>query len=247
MDKAAATPVSATVPAITTEGLIIGFLPPLIVILIMFRWRAEPYIAVYATVRMLVQLLVIGYVLIYIFESDHFAIIIPVLAIMLLVAAWIAMRPLSKKHSRSYVVALTAIALGSIPILVLVTQFVIDLESWFSPRYIVPLAGMIIAGAMNTVSLAAERFEAANIRGIVGSEARRVAFHAALIPTINSLFAVGLVSLPGIMTGQILSGVSPLVATKYQIIVMTMLFGASGISAALYLVLEAAAIKNLKR
>jgi putative ABC transport system permease protein len=238
MDNAAATPVSATVPAITTEGLIIGFLPALTVILIMFRWRAEPYTAVYATVRMLVQLLVIGYVLIYLFKSDHFAIIIPVLGVMILVASWIAIRTLPKKDSRSYLVALTAISLSSVPILVLVTQFVIDLESWFSPRYIIPLAGMIIAAAMNTVSLAAERFEAENGRGIVAIEARRVAFHAALIPTINSLFAVGLVSLPGIMTGQILSGVSPLVATKYQIVVMTMLFGASGIAAAIYLILQ---------
>jgi putative ABC transport system permease protein len=58
-----------------------------------------------------------------------------------------------------------------------------------------------------------------------------------MIPITNSLFAVGLVSLPGMMTGQILSGVSPLIAVKYQIVVMTMMFGASGISAAVYLVL----------
>jgi putative ABC transport system permease protein len=59
-----------------------------------------------------------------------------------------------------------------------------------------------------------------------------------MIPIINSLFAVGLVSLPGMMTGQVLSGVSPLIAAKYQIIVMTMLFGATGIAAAIYLGLE---------
>jgi putative ABC transport system permease protein len=69
-------------------------------------------------------------------------------------------------------------------------------------------------------------------------EARRVALQASLIPTINSLFAVGLVTLPGMMTGQILSGVSPLVAAKYQIVVMSMIFGVSGISAALYLLLD---------
>ena len=59
-----------------------------------------------------------------------------------------------------------------------------------------------------------------------------------MIPIINSLFAVGLVSLPGMMTGQILSGISPLVAAKYQIVVMSMLFGVSGMSAAIYLVLQ---------
>lgn len=56
-----------------------------------------------------------------------------------------------------------------------------------------------------------------------------------MIPVINSLFAVGLVSLPGMMTGQILSGVSPLIAVRYQIMVMCMVFGAAGISAALFL------------
>ncbi len=96
---------------------------------------------------------------------------------------------------------------------------------------------MIFAGAMNAVSLAAERLQSEHDRGLPYLEARRIALQAALIPITNSLFAVGLVSLPGMMTGQILSGVSPLVAAKYQIVVMTMLFGASGISAALYLVL----------
>ncbi|MCB1689564.1 MAG: ABC transporter permease, partial [Halioglobus sp.] len=60
-------------------------------------------------------------------------------------------------------------------------------------------------------------------------------YQAAMIPVINSLFAVGLVSLPGMMTGQILSGISPLIAARYQIVVMCMIFAASGISTALFL------------
>ena len=81
-------------------------------------------------------------------------------------------------------------------------------------------------------------FKLEHERGIDYKNARQIAFQASLIPTINSLLAVGLVSLPGMMTGQILSGVSPLIAVKYQIIVMTMLFGASGIAAAIYLLLN---------
>ena len=65
--------------------------------------------------------------------------------------------------------------------------------------------------------------------------ARNTALNTALIPVINSLFAVGLVSLPGMMTGQILSGVSPLIAVRYQIMVMFMVFGASGLSCITYL------------
>ena len=96
---------------------------------------------------------------------------------------------------------------------------------------------MIFAASMNSVSLAAERFQAEKDKGLPYTEARQTALQTALIPIINSLFAVGVVSLPGMMTGQILSGVSPLIAAEYQIVVMTMLFGASGISAATYLVL----------
>lgn len=223
--------------AISVQGLIIALLPVAIVIGIMFRWSVGALTATYATLRMLIQLLLIGYVLITIFETDKPAIIIAVLAIMLIVASWIAIRPLQQKRPQTYLNSLLAISVGGILTLALVSQVVIDVEPWFSPRYVVPLAGMIFSGSMNTVSLAAERLQSEFDREIPYVEARRIAFQAAMIPITNSLFAVGLVALPGMMTGQILSGVSPLVAAKYQIVVMTMLFGASGISAALYLVL----------
>lgn len=61
--------------------------------------------------------------------------------------------------------------------------------------------------------------------------------NAALIPQVNTLFAVGLVALPGMMTGQILAGVEPLIAVRYQIVVMCMLFGVTALSGAAYLVL----------
>ena len=99
----------------------------------------------------------------------------------------------------------------------------------------VPIAGMIFANAMNTVSLAAERFESECNRGLSYLPARNMAMDAALIPQINALLAVGLVSLPGMMTGQILSGVEPLIAVKYQIVVMCMIFSSAGLSAAGYL------------
>lgn len=225
------------IPTISLQGLILAFIPAAIVIGIMFRWQAHAGNGAYAAARMLIQLLLIGYVLIYIFEAKHFGVIVAVLTIMLVVASRIAIRPMENPEPRTYVNALVAIALGGIPILALVTQAVIKVEPWYSPRYVVPLAGMIFAAAMNAVSLAAERYQAECARGCLRAEARRVALHASLIPIINGLFAVGLVSLPGMMTGQILAGVSPLIAAKYQIVVMTMLFGASGLSAALYLTL----------
>jgi len=223
------------IPTISTQGLILAFLPALLVFGIMYWWRANVGTAVYATARMLVQLLLIGYVLIYIFETDHAWLIVAVIVMMTLVASWIAIRHLHDKTQRSYLHALVAIGVPSVLTLALVTAAVIGVEPWFRPRYVVPLAGMIISGAMNAVGLASERFQAEQARDVDYPEARRTALQASLIPIINSLFAVGVVALPGMMTGQILSGVSPLVAAKYQIVVMTMLFGVSGTSSALYL------------
>ncbi len=222
---------------ISPTGLALAFIPAVIVIVILYRWRAGAGNALYATVRMLVQLLLIGYVLIAIFESDQWWLIAAVLLVMLLVSSWIAIRPLGPRTRQRFLRALIAITLGGVPVLALVTQLVIEVAPWFSPRYVVPLAGMIFSSSMTAVSLAGERLASEMHNGADYEDARRTALGAALIPIINSLFAVGLVALPGMMTGQILSGVSPLVAAQYQIIVMTMLFGATGLSAAAYLVL----------
>lgn len=222
----------ATIPVL---GLLIAFVPAGVVFLIMWRWAAGVQTALYATLRMLLQLFLIGYVLVYIFDTDAPLLIVAVLLVMLTAASWIAMRPLEEKSIHTYVRTLLAIAIGGVLTLALVTQWVLSVQPWFSPRHVVPLAGMIFAGCMNTVSLAAERMQAELQKGNAFAQARNSAFTAAMIPIVNSLFAVGLVTLPGMMTGQILSGVSPLIAAKYQIVVMAMLFGASGIAAAVYL------------
>lgn len=227
-----------SVASISNLSLALAFLPAVVVIAIMYYWRAGGGTALYATVRMLVQLLLIGYVLVYIFATDRWEIIVAVLLVMLLAASWIGIRTESKPGMRSFLFALLAVTVSGVPILLLVTQVVLDVAPWFKPRYVVPLAGMIFSGSMTTISIAAERFEAEKNAGHGWEKARRAAFEAAMIPVVNSLFAVGLVSLPGMMTGQVLSGVSPLIAAKYQIVVMTMLFGAAGISAAIYLLLR---------
>ena len=144
---------NTTIPAISIQGLILAFVPAVIVIGIMLRWRANAKTAIYATFRMLVQLLLIGYVLIYIFETDHFGVILAVLLVMLVVSSWIAVRPVHDGKRHSYLHALAAISAGGVLTLALVTQSVIGVEPWFSPRYVVPLAGMIFAGSMKSLRL----------------------------------------------------------------------------------------------
>ena len=128
-----------------------------------------------------------------------------------------------------------------------VTQVVLRLEPWYLPNYMIPLAGMALANAMTSISLAAERFFSELSHGVSWDTARIKAFETAMIPVINSLFAVGLVSLPGMMTGQILSGVSPLIAARYQIMVMCMLFASSGLATAVFLSLSKRALADHSR
>ena len=225
------------VQVISPVGLLLGLIPVAIVIAVLFRWSLNARTAIYATARMLIQLVLIGYVLTFIFDSEQSWPVAGVLAIMLIAASWIALRPLEKSRNAAFFHALTAIGVGGVSTLLLVTQVVVQVDPWYAPRYVIPLAGMIFAGSMNAVSLAAERFAAERSRDATIEQARRTALHAALIPLINTFFAVGLVSLPGMMTGQILSGVSPLTATRYQIVVMSMMFGSAGIAATIYLIL----------
>jgi len=136
-----------------------------------------------------------------------------------------------------YLYAFISIFTGGIFTLIMVVFGVLNLNPWYEPRFLIPLAGMIFANSMNAVSISAERFETETERRSDYIEARATSYKAALIPIINSLFAVGLVSLPGMMTGQILSGVDPLIAVRYQMMVMLMILGSAGISVAIYLVL----------
>ncbi len=203
----------------------------------MYRWALNVRDAMYANARMLAQLLAVGYVLTYIFETDDPYLITALLVLMLLVSAWISLNALKPRGVKGFLTALAAIAISGVLVLILVSQVILDLQRWFEPRFVVPIAGMIFANSMNTVSLSAERFVAETKRAVPYREARRTAMEAAMIPQINALLAVGLVSLPGMMTGQILSGVDPLIAVRYQIMVMCMIFGSAGTATAIYLTL----------
>ncbi|PHS15902.1 MAG: hypothetical protein COA86_12850 [Kangiella sp.] len=212
-------------------------LPVSIVIFIQVKWALEIKTNLYALLRMLIQLLMIGYFLVFIFKTDDPWIVTLVLAVMLLVASWIALRTIKEHRYSLFGYGLLSILVGGGSVLAVVIIGVLDLSPWYSTQFFIPLAGMIFASAMNSISLAAERYYAEIANDIPYHQARNKAFEAALIPIVNSLFAVGLVSLPGMMTGQILSGVSPFIAARYQIMVMCMIFAASGLSAALFLYL----------
>jgi putative ABC transport system permease protein len=145
------------------------------------------------------------------------------------------MTSVQEKSLALYGYSLISIAISGIFTLIVTTQGVLHLAPWFEPSVMIPIAGMIFSNSMNTVSLAAERYFSEYAHRADYCSCRNTAYQAAMIPVFNSLLAVGLVSLPGMMTGQILSGVEPLIAARYQIMVMLMVFGSSGISAAIFL------------
>jgi len=214
------------------------FIPIVAVYVIYLKWSDDKITIPYALSRMFLQLILIGYVLTYIFQTKDFFIIILILTIMLIVASIISLRPVAKKNKSLYLISFVSIFIGGVTTLIFVVGGVLNLELWYEPRFLIPLAGMIFANAMNSVSIAAERFEVEYSRDNYYEKARNIAYKASLIPNINSLFAVGLVSIPGMMTGQILGGVSPIVAVKYQIMVMCMIIASGGISTAIYLTLQ---------
>ncbi len=231
-------------PTIPILELSLVFIPTAFLLVVMYRWQLNAMTGLYANIRMLLQLLLVGYFLTYIFETHQPMVIVLVIALMIAVSAWIALRSHDNKDAKTYFTFLISIGVPGLALLGLVTQFVLQMQKWFEPSLVVPIAGMIFANSMNTVSLAAERFESEFRRGEDYIIARRIALDASLIPQINSLFAVGLVALPGMMTGQILSGVDPIIAVRYQIMVMWMTFGSGGLAAVLYLVLRIRTVKH---
>jgi len=222
---------------IPITNLAMAFIPVALVIGLIHRWGLSSRHSIHAVLRMLAQLMLVGHVLNFLLTTDQAWVVLAVAMVMILAASWIALGSLPTQRRIWLGYALISIFLGGGLTLLLTTQFVLDLHPWYLPKFFITLAGMIFATAMNSVSLAGERWVAERERGIDWLEARNIAFRACLIPITNSLFAVGLVSIPGMMTGQIMSNIPPLVAARYQIMVMCMVYGSAGISAALFLTL----------
>lgn len=210
-------------------------LPLTLVAVIYWKWVGRPAEIGVATGRMVLQLLAAGYFLAYLFGTESMWVGLGVFTFMIGISSWIAMRSTESRGRLTYRRMFFSIGLAGSANLLLVILFVMELDPWYQPRFIIPIAGMIFSTGMNVVSLCAERYE--NEMGNSGDHelARKESYRASLIPQVNSFLAVGLVALPGMMTGQILSGVSPLIAVRYQIMVMCMIMGTAGLAAAIYL------------
>ncbi len=226
---------NSTTPELPLFALALCILPVLVSCYLLQRIAGTGKDALIATARMLLQLSLVGYALIAIFTVKSSLPILGMLVFMVSIAGWISMRPLGKDRRRHLYSALLALLAGPGVMLLFVTQAVLTMKSWFDPRFVIPLGGMILANSMNSLSVAAERYQRELENGAPLVLASRESMRAGMIGVTNSFLAVGLVSLPGMMTGQILAGVSPLLASRYQIMVMCVLFSSSTLAISTYL------------
>jgi len=220
-------------------------IPVCIVAFFYARWIDNKKEIAWATSRMIAQLIICGYVLNTLFAQESSWIAIGVIAVMAGFSTFTALRPLDSnlKTKKAYSLVLVSLLLSAILHLFLMLQLVIQDDPWYSLHRLIPLSGMVFSTGMNALAIGIERFSKAYGDTDDFVDARKQAFKTALIPQINSLMVVGLVSLPGMMTGQILSGVDPLIAVRYQIMIMAMLLGNSGICLIIYFTLKERALK----
>jgi UDP-glucose/iron transport system permease protein len=210
---------------------------------------------VIGSARTIVQLYVVGLILAAVFAAARWYWVLLILAAMTAVATHAAVSRLRKPIPGRYHIAAIALTVSTAATLAYVILIVVQVRPWYEPQYIIPIAGMILGNSMTSAALAGDRLqgelraradevEARLALGFSGREAVqplvRASLRAAMIPTVNGMMTVGLVQLPGMMTGQILAGSSPLVAIRYQMVVVFMLAAATATASLLFVRLAAA-------
>lgn len=199
---------------------------------------------VVAAVRMVVQLLIIGQVLRWVFALDNPFIIVALALVMAAMAGIAAVGRTSRRFAGIYRDSLVSVMGGSFLVTGITLGGILDVTPWYEARYLVPMLGMVLGNALSGITLATDRFmdgladRASSIEALLSLGATRWeaalsevqgAVRVGLIPTLNSMAVMGLVSLPGMMTGQILAGTDPSEAVRYQIVIMFMIASATAL------------------
>lgn len=220
----------------------------LVVALALTSLRVYPGMAsqlLIAGLRTLIQLTLIGLVLKSLFESASLLWVALLSVVMLAVAGREVMARQYRRFAGfwGYGLGVVSMFISSFTIALFALFVVVGNEPWYQPQYAIPLLGMLLGNTMNGIALALDRLtqsaweqrdviEARLILGYSSQEAvsdiRQQVFRSGLIPIINAMAAAGIVSLPGMMTGQILAGADPVEAVKYQIMIMFLITGGAG-------------------
>jgi putative ABC transport system permease protein len=200
---------------------------------------------VVAAVRTTVQLLLIGLVLRVLFAQVHL-LWVTLMAVGMLLAAGREVMARQQRRLRGwwgFGTGTGAMFVSSFAVTVLALVAIVGTEPWYAPQYAIPLLGMLLGNTMTGIALAMDRLTDAawqqrtviEQRLLLGEDAgsafgeiRRESMRTGMIPIVNAMAAAGLVSLPGMMTGQILAGSPPLEAVKYQIMIMFLITAGTG-------------------
>jgi putative ABC transport system permease protein len=200
----------------------------------------------WGTVRAFAQLFLVGYVLELVFAIERPLLVVGLFVFMVFWAAHAVRGRVRDPQIAVFLPTFVSMVVSYLAVTLVVTAVVVQVEPWWKPQYFIPIGGMIAGNSMNAISICLERLltafrerreqiEQALSLGATYTEATAAmladAVRAGMIPSINALMTVGLVSLPGMMTGQVLAGVSPVSAVKYQIVVMLMLVASTAIGA----------------
>lgn len=198
-----------------------------------------------ASLRMTVQLLLIGYILKWIFALQSPWLVLTVTLGMTILAGQSAISRTKRRYSGIFWNCFVSIFASSALIIGVIVTGIIRVVPWYSPQYIIPILGMVLGNALTGASLALDRLtedltirrdqiEALLALGATRWEAAHQSVQEALrtgmIPTINSMMVMGTVSLPGMMTGQIIAGASPTDAVRYQIVLIFAIAAGTGLA-----------------
>ncbi len=190
-----------------------------------------------ATVRTLFQLFAVGYVLAVVFAWRTPWGVFAVWVVMGAITTLVARNRISKKTQGLLPIIGGSLAISTALTLLYTTTMVIRPAVWYEPQYMIPLTGIVLGNAMDAASITGDRLLGAFKRNRIEIEThlslgatptqaiaayQREAIRAGLIPTLNAMLVVGVVTLPGMITGQLLGGVDPLIASLYQMLVMFM-------------------------
>lgn len=198
-----------------------------------------------ASARMVVQLLLVGLILEWIFSLQSPLAVLAIAAVMASLAAITAANRSQRSFAGIYWDCLISVAGSAMLVTGLALSGIVRVDPWFDPQYVIPMLGMVLGNSLNGISLGLDRFTSIlhNRAGIIQSrlalgasrwEAARSevseALRTAMVPLINSMLVMGIVSLPGMMTGQILAGAAPTDAVRYQIVIVFMIASATALA-----------------
>lgn len=208
----------------------------LVFILLKIRKIPEQKLLILATLRMSLQLVMVGYILIYLFDHQNPWLTLLVIFIMQIFSMYTIFKKFNNKLSKALKrVIVIVFPLATLSVLFYFLFLVIQISPWYDAQYFIPLAGMIVGNSMTGVILGVSIMNDAMLENrelveealILGADIKQASkaiidksFSQAIVPTLNNMLGMGIIFLPGMMTGQILSGVSPLVAISYQIGIM---------------------------